>query len=287
MFAAYNANDTAMRPPITPLPVGHKWNFGRYLGGGAQGQAMLWNLLDENQRIVDQIVLKNMKNIQDSWVLKEGPEQGNLFEVYLQQKLAPSGSEPQEIFTVPVTAAGRLPGPKPACRIYMPYYGFGDLLNLGKAQDDPLPEPFIWFLLYRLANAAILMDERFRTPDNPEAAVVHLDLKPQNIFLDLPGSLGTNVDFFAYPPAFIGDFGLSRITARGSSNNKELVGSGTNGWIPPEIQKRLGDYNKAALDIPASSKTNIWQIGHVVLMAMQANLAKTAWEQVQWEKNLT
>ncbi|KEQ63783.1 uncharacterized protein M437DRAFT_28463, partial [Aureobasidium melanogenum CBS 110374] len=54
------------------------------------------------------------------------------------------------------------------------------------------------------------MDTKFRTSQK-DYQVVHVDFKPENIFLGAPGSLGKNNSFPAYPPVYLGDFGNAHI----------------------------------------------------------------------------
>lgn len=61
---------------------------------------------------------------------------------------------------------------------------------------------------------------------------VHLadnDLKPDNIFLDSPGSLGNNADRVMYPPAYLGEFGLAFTTNLGE--NRFGQPGGAFGWF--------------------------------------------------------
>ncbi|KAI5199040.1 hypothetical protein AUEXF2481DRAFT_3373 [Aureobasidium subglaciale EXF-2481] len=101
------------------------------------------------------------------------------------------------------------------------------------------------------------MDEVIRTSESGPV-VTHNDIKPDNIFLGHPGSMGKDVDFTAYPPAYFGDFGISFIASR--FNNKS--GGGPPEWYAPEqaIYKQEGLY--------MYSHTNIWQLGLVKLYAI-------------------
>ena len=63
----------------------------------------------------------------------------------------------------------------------------------------PYPEPFIWHVLIRLAAAAQEMSSARRIQDQridqEDVCVLHLDIKPNNIFLAPPVS----EDFPLYP----------------------------------------------------------------------------------------
>jgi serine/threonine protein kinase len=115
-----------------------------------------------------------------------------------------------------------------------------------------VPEPFAWYLLYRLVSAAVVMDTAFRT-DETHYQVAHCDFKPDNIFLGAPGCLGKNNSFPAYPPAYLGDFGNAHITYPGDPNQHMMYGMCTPGWSAPEITK-LG-HVKEPWQAPGGSHT--------------------------------
>jgi len=237
-------------PPRFDAPEGHSWVMGAKLGAGGFGRAYLWNLVSNvDQKVVDRVVLKYTEL--RSWqVTRDGRlGHGQIAEVFIQKSLVPNGTPPDQVFTVPLLGAEHCSWSLDSWRYYMPYFAFGDLHGLVQAQgpDGPafqnrreFPEPFAWYLLYRLVSAAVVMDTAFRTGDT-EYQVVHVDLKPDNIFLGAPGSLGKNNSFPAYPPAYVGDFGCSHITYPGDPSNESMTfGVCTQGWSAPEISGMLG-----------------------------------------------
>ncbi|CAD0082299.1 unnamed protein product, partial [Aureobasidium vineae] len=117
---------------------------------------------------------------------------------------------------------------------------------------EPLPEAFLWFIFLRLAKATFAMDEVTRTSESG-SVIIHNDIKPDNIFLGHPGSMGEDLDF--------GDFGISVIA---SKFNQES-GGGPPEWYSPEkaIYKEEGLY--------MYSHTKIWQLGLVMLCVMAAD----------------
>lgn len=284
-LAGKKAQDNKDTPSIK-LPAGHKWECAKKLGSGGQGTAYLWMLLDsKSQKIVDRIVIKNMYvKPASSILLQKGPGKVQLKKVYFARLLAPDGSTDR--CTVPVTAIEQIPGVEHGWRTYAPFFSLGDLTHLISAQkSQPFPEAFIWYLFHRLAKATIAMDEALQ--DEPgKPAVVHLDIKAANVFVDSPGSLGKHADFVMYPPAYLGDFGCSEAISFSATDPPPVVGVGTKGFMPPEVWPLTEiTGSKAVLDAPATSATNIWQIGYVVLFAMEM-LVNSFYPrpQIKWEK---
>lgn len=138
-----------------------------------------------------------------------------------------------------------------------------------------LPEPFIWFTFQRMIKAAIAMDENLQVTPGNGPVVIHNDIKPENIFLNHPGSLGRDGDYIMYPPAYLGDFGMSYLTADDESWRRKI--RGTVGWCAPELDRGGNPdvpKDKARYDIAPTSKTNVWQIGYCILRAMEGDALK-------------
>ena len=86
--------------------------------------------------------------------------------------------------------------------------------NNGQAYGDSMdiPEPALWKWLEDMAKACQLMDEGVDPSDKIVAdvgkrTIVHRDVKPPNMFFDLPSSEKGN--WPSYPIATLGDFGKS------------------------------------------------------------------------------
>jgi hypothetical protein len=94
-------------PPDLQLPPGHVWAWVKELGVGGEGTAHLWAQLDESQKIVERIVIRNT-DVRPSQRFRDSPQKGEWIELYIQQQLVPDG--PNEAYTVPVLAASRIPG---------------------------------------------------------------------------------------------------------------------------------------------------------------------------------
>jgi serine/threonine protein kinase len=259
-------------PPDISKPRDHTWKYGKKLGEGSEGTVHLWNLLDTTEKIVERIVIKNLK-VKDSHFIQEGPAKGQLLQVYIKQKLVPDGSV--EAYTVPTLAAGKLESYEDAWRTYHPYYSMGDFANLVTTNTrsrhaKPLPEPFIWFTLHRMMKAAVAMDERLEETPGNGPHIIHNDIKPDNIFLGHAGSLGRDADYMMYPPAYLGDFGMSYLTSEDESWRHKI--RGTVGWCAPELDrgpKPDAPNDSARYNIAPTSKTNVWQIGYCIIRAME------------------
>lgn len=254
------------RPPDRNLPTGHLWRHEKIIGSGGQGTAHLWAHLDNNENIVEQIVIKNFPIQGGHDILREGPGSGQLREAYIQQQLAPSGSTDDDIYTVPVLAAQHIPGSGDGWRTYAPYYSYATFEDILRQHtpNAPLPEPFLWFFFHRMAKAAEAMSEKLREPGKIDPVVVHNDIKPDNVSMGSPGSLGKDSNFVMYPPAYLGDFGIAHLAKATDKWGVWLLGCA--GWTAPELE--LVD----DLIEPSYTYTNIWQIGYIIYRSMTGNL---------------
>jgi serine/threonine protein kinase len=264
-------------PDITK-PAEHTWKYERKLGAGAEGTVHLWSRLDTNQKVVERLVIKNLTDVNDSHIIQEGPAKGQLLQVYIQQKLVPSGTAANEVYTVPTLAARKLDKYDDAWRTYHPYYSTGNFSQLVHNTTRTrgarfFPEPFIWFTLHRMIRAAVLMDSRLQTTPDNGPYLIHNDIKPDNIFLGHPGSLGRDESYIMYPPAYLGDFGMSYLTSGDESWRHKI--RGTVGWCAPELDRGPNPYKQndtARYDVAPTSKTNVWQIGYCILRAMEGGI---------------
>jgi serine/threonine protein kinase len=263
--------------PDISKPADHTWKYEKKLGAGSEGTVHLWSRLDTNQKIVERMVIKNLQTV-DSHIIQEGPAKGQLLQVYIQQKLVPNGSGSTEVYTVPTLAARKLDRYDDAWRTYHPYYSMGSFdhlvhVNTRNRRSRFLPEPFIWLTLHRLMSAAVAMDQRLQTTPGEGPCVIHNDIKSENIFLGHPGSLGRDEDYIMYPPAYLGDFGMSYLTSDDESWRHKI--RGTVGWCAPELDRGDNPYalsDTARYDVAPTSKTNVWQIGYCILRAMEGGI---------------
>ncbi|CAD0046627.1 unnamed protein product [Aureobasidium pullulans] len=110
------------------------------------------------------------------------------------------------------------------------------------------------------------MDEKFRNEDEVDPVVVHNDLKPDNVFVNHPGSLGKDADYIMFPAAYIGDFGLAFLTSERRPKNGNY--GGTPDFVVPENEfDEEGD--KVFEDTDCHSKSNVWAIAYIILLLME------------------
>ncbi|KAL2030069.1 hypothetical protein VTO58DRAFT_109262 [Aureobasidium pullulans] len=257
-------------PNIHRLPTGHRWIYDKILGEGGQGVAHLWNQIDQDNAIVDRVVIKNFQLRPWSDVIFSGPGKGHIREVYVQQKLADGDTLPEDQFTVATLAVQPVRGTKLKAmwRTYAPFYSMGSLSDLIRpvGEKKPHPEAFIWYTFWRLAKGVVAMDEKFRNQDKMDPVVVHNDLKPDNVFVNHPGSLGKDADYIMFPAAYIGDFGLAFLTSERRPKNGKY--GGTPDFVVPENEfDEEGD--KVFEDTDCHSKSNVWAIAYIILLLME------------------
>lgn len=165
---------------------------------------------------------------------------------------------------------------------------------LNHQQNSYIPEPAIWHIFNSLIKAGLAMERVFASENDQHnaqklAEVVHLDIKPDNIFLgdypDIDPELVRNnsakypIDpepepnnFAMYPTCKLGDFGLATYR-RLAENQRNLdsntyIGRGTPGFFAPEQKPR---YHGRRPNLNA--KTNVWGVGITVMALMNLNVA--------------
>ncbi|THY30735.1 hypothetical protein D6D01_03129 [Aureobasidium pullulans] len=270
LLAKHEFRNQKTDPNIHRLPTGHKWIYNRILGEGGQGVAHLWNQVDQDNTIVDRVVIKNFKLRPWSDVIFSGPGKGQIREAYVQQKLVDGGTLPEDQFTVATLAVQPVRGTKLKAmwRTYAPFYSMGSLSELIRpvGEKKPHPEAFIWYTFWRLAKGVVAMDEKFRDDDEMDPVVVHNDLKPDNVFVNHPGSLGKDADYIMFPAAYIGDFGLAFLTSEKRPKNGKY--GGTPDFVVPENDfDEEGD--RVFEDTDCHSKSNVWAIAYINLLLME------------------
>ncbi|KAJ9648237.1 hypothetical protein H2199_001090 [Coniosporium tulheliwenetii] len=99
-------------------------------------------------------------------------------------------------------------------------------------QRFPIPEPFMWYVFEAMASALLVLHEGGAEVPVPKwTPILHLDLKPDNIFLAL-----LDPDRFRpYPQPKLGDFGLAvELFNNDSGNPLDFQHRGTKDFMPPE-----------------------------------------------------
>ena len=130
-------------------------------------------------------------------------------------------------------------------RLLLEYCDGGDLVGALEQQKDYLPEAFIWHVFLRLAEAIAHMHNGWSSKNErtttPWEAVIHRDLKPDNIFLKQ--RVGN------YPDVVVGDFGHAAV--RSADGFIKPYGYGTPEYEPPE---------RPWMD----EKGDVWALGSIV-----------------------
>lgn len=126
-----------------------------------------------------------------------------------------------------------------AWRYFLEYAPYGNLENLRsryKAFNRYLPELFLWHVFNGLAKAICELEN---LTDNPEIVILHLDIKPLNIFLGYE-ELHRNDEHTGglhnsqYPAVKLGDFGCAFLTHDNHNGNpRDCNGIGTTGYQAP------------------------------------------------------
>lgn len=128
-------------------------------------------------------------------------------------------------------------------RIYMDHCYAGDLWDFiedYKEMGNPIPEPFIWWTMERLASALVQMETcaraRSHARKQQDENTVLLDMKPPNILID---AAGQSERYPVYPQLEVSDFGSAHITYRDDLENifNNLAIVFTRGFLAPELDR--------------------------------------------------
>ncbi|KAJ9660140.1 hypothetical protein H2201_007047 [Coniosporium apollinis] len=125
----------------------------------------------------------------------------------------------------------------------------GDLQALQwefEANDESIPEPFIWHVFLQLSQALEFPYSGDGTSDLEKRPLIHRDIKPANVLLVekfVPGQ--------PYPAIKLADFGLAAYHTPGQDDKAYVFTGGTRDWQPPErpVATPAGD---------------VWSVGAIV-----------------------
>lgn len=187
-------------PVLSALPNedGHTWE-GTELGAGGMGSTRLYTQSDAQGTAVDRIVIKDTHEAEsaarfrgaNNWhgdITTDDWQSTCIPLEYHTQKIA--GDDTNGKNTVRVFGRPRVDFNHCVVRFMMEYSPEGDLWQVIKRQQDheePIPERFIWLCFQGLVNACVIMKQGSLDKQlNPWSEIVHMDLKPANIFLGLP-----------------------------------------------------------------------------------------------------
>lgn len=119
---------------------------------------------------------------------------------------------------------------------YSPYGNIQDLIDRYRAFNRYLPELFLWHAFNSLARAICEFEEAQAQQEIPKR-ILHLDLKPPNIFLGYEKNSpdpstgimqsGGLFDLGIYPTLRVGDFGLAVLQMTGTSEKTRTIGAST------------------------------------------------------------
>jgi serine/threonine protein kinase len=154
-------------------------------------------------------------------------------------------------------------------------------IALNRHQDSYIPEPAIWHIFNSLIKAGLTIERVFagenqQTNAQKLAVVVHLDIKPDNIFFG--GYPGTDSElapnsFAMYPICKLGVFGLAtyRRLAENHRNQKNnlYIGRGAPSYFAPEHRLKYHGRRRPNLN----TKTNVWGVGITVMALMDLTAA--------------
>ncbi len=262
------------------------WRGAWQLGAGGMGVTYAYYKLDDNQQIADRIVVKDSYVPHLHW--------GQLHHWYGDMR-DPDRREHMEIKAM--QNIWHLPGSdrcvelrhsekddkRKFYRIYMNYCGYGSMHQLVKdfgeeglayhgPDQDPIPEPAIWWFLECMTEACLLM--QYGGVEENEArpgweAIVHRDLKLGNIFLDEPKPHGP---FAEYPVARVGDYGIAIMTSNDDPMNPDAYNyaQSTLCWAAPEQEAFLNPKTKDPIEpaLKLGEATNVWGVGAIAIRLM-------------------
>ncbi|MCJ1397942.1 hypothetical protein MMC11_001138 [Xylographa trunciseda] len=144
--------------------------------------------------------------------------------------------------------------PAPDNVFLMEFCDGGDLDRLSKFyrdKDELLPESFLWHVFLQGAEGLAYIHHGHGQTDIPKhnwSPIIHLDIKPENIFLQWRPGCDTTRD---YPDLKIGDFGLSVVVNELRDEPPYVFHAGTHAWKPPEQPL-------------VTMKTDVWSLGAVI-----------------------
>ena len=137
--------------------------------------------------------------------------------------------------------------------IYYLYSDAGNLHNLiqgFRTRSQIIPEAFIWHVAAQLVKAVHFIQNPPPCKKCTRWPLIHIDIKPANIFLTWPDKKDHN----KYPTVQLGDFGLAVPLKHGDTQRNLGHFTGTAPFAAPEQIK----------DHIYSKKTDVWGIGTVL-----------------------
>ncbi|KEQ76520.1 kinase-like protein [Aureobasidium namibiae CBS 147.97] len=272
------------------LPMQPDYNQGEQpLGEGGMGIVHLWCYIDNNNRIRDRVIVKQVHPGVFSWERKDmwrdGEVGGEPREHMLSNKVYENleastaghgkfmteclgyGSIRDPNLNIDWTTGLMAPSAIAGYKLYFEYCPFGDLRNAIIRQSNAgefFHEGFIWMVFEALAECAVAM-----TKD----PIVHMDITTSNVLL----SNNDPQRFKIWPTPKLSDFGSARIINSSTARRRGPVEAMHPYFTPPELGVMRGDWEVDGLKV--SHRTNVWQIGLVItcMMRLEFYLPETDW----------
>jgi serine/threonine protein kinase len=272
-----------------------EWRPESILGQGGFGTAGLWKRRDAQQVVVDEMVIKQEEELlhykecaynvtSEASIQRDAQRQMQA----LQQDPHPTGNHPILHLR---NYEFNLPADKP--RYYLLYAPNGtleDLLRCYRVWNQYLPELFVWHVVHELSKAMLALSQPIHKTSlartNPEfmenSWILHLDVKPANIFLGYPlasneelrtiynffsyGSISAKTDpISTYPRIKLADFGVADIE---NEDGPRPDRGGTTTYMPTEQIKFGRHFSIEHQPInpadPWTSATNIFGVGRII-----------------------
>lgn len=234
------------------------------VGSGGMGSAVVWVQVNDEGKIQDRIVRKDLHkkdtiwDNEDMWHLDSDEKMWYSMEFCTQQ----TAQRCEGASNVVRVRKEELKMDDKECRIYVEFCPFGNLEKLilqNNAIQRRIPEAWMWMAFSALVDCGLVLEQGgVRKKQIDFWQIIHRDMKPKNIFIDLP----RDDDWPRYAQPKLGDFGLAIVTHPDDEENPELyLAAGTKGYRAPEqTQSRW----KSDVMVKILSPANVWGIGRVM-----------------------
>ncbi|PVH94452.1 kinase-like protein [Periconia macrospinosa] len=276
------------------------WVGTKYLGEGEYGSVGLWEKMDRNGNVIDQVVCKDVTMDELSWrdpILwrRRLPQEIAIHRIIDHQR---ETQDPKVYRSIVAHRGYRLMMAQQRFRLYLEYIPKADLgvamrdrfwmMNGRKwntsnwSSDEPppppkgiLPEPFIWHVFRELVRAIMVLthghEDKEKYPKDWRP-IVHRDINLENVFLN---DRKPEDEFDeSWPRIVLADFGLSfyelerdhslPIGARDNPREYRIRGMGEVGdWgYPVEYHVQFNQ------DLLITEKSDIFQVGWIIYQLM-------------------